>query len=153
MKRFSRFTKDGWAKHSQKRRYFRKRILDKTGGKCFYCEKPLQISEMTIDHFIPKLKGGSNTIDNFVPSCDKCNRLKGHLDPHIFMEVKDMEKHTLKAGTIIKVKGIPYQLCSDTVVYGENTVYNYPEDDTQPKFFEPHISARLVIEQLDTTKR
>ena len=83
---------------------------------------------MTIDHLIPKSKGGPSTIDNFVPSCDKCNKLKGDLDPHIFMEVKNMEKHTLKAGTIVKVKGIPYQLCADARVYGENPVYNYPED-------------------------
>ena len=142
MERFSRFTKDGWALYCQKRRFFRKRILEKTDGKCFYCEKDLQISEMTIDHLIPKSKGGPSTIDNFVPSCDKCNKLKGDLDPHIFMEVKNMEKHTLKAGTIVKVKGIPYQLCADARVYGENPVYNYPEDSKEPQ--PPHAHGMIA---------
>lgn len=32
---------------------------------------------MTIDHVIPKSRGGSNDIDNLVPCCDRCNTKKG----------------------------------------------------------------------------
>lgn len=32
---------------------------------------------MTIDHIIPKSKGGSNNLDNLDPMCEKCNTKKG----------------------------------------------------------------------------
>lgn len=32
---------------------------------------------MTIDHIIPKAKGGGNGLSNLVPMCSECNRKKG----------------------------------------------------------------------------
>ncbi len=46
-------------------------------GRCFYCTKPLTWSEKTIDHVIPRSKGGSNQVWNFVISCEPCNSNKG----------------------------------------------------------------------------
>jgi hypothetical protein len=57
------------ARHSQKRRDFKKRILKKTDGTCFHCGKALQLAEMTIGF---KAKGGPESLDNFVPSCAEC---------------------------------------------------------------------------------
>ena len=45
-------------------------------AKCFYCEKPMMLSEMTKDHVVPESKGGKKTWDNIVSSCQSCNHAK-----------------------------------------------------------------------------
>lgn len=62
-------------------------ILAKTKGTCFYCHMPLQITDydadnyLTIDHFIPLCKNGTDDIKNLVPSCRECNVTKGDMIP------------------------------------------------------------------------
>ena len=46
---------------------------------CFYCGKPLDIATRTIDHVIPRSRGGSNRKENLVPACRPCNEAKGAL--------------------------------------------------------------------------
>ena len=41
---------------------------------CAYCLKPLDKAEM--EHMKPLSRGGEHSIDNIVPSCPSCNRLK-----------------------------------------------------------------------------
>lgn len=47
------------------------------GKQCFYCRKKFPTSKLTIDHFVPLSRGGSNDISNLRLSCYKCNELKG----------------------------------------------------------------------------
>lgn len=54
----------------------RKIVLARTGGECFYCETPMT-GTWHVDHFIPRSKGGADTLGNYVPACPKCN-LKKH---------------------------------------------------------------------------
>ena len=35
------------------------------------------LSELHIDHIIPKIKGGTDTLDNLVTACAECNVGKG----------------------------------------------------------------------------
>lgn len=44
---------------------------------CFYCGKALGITTRTIDHVIPRSRGGSNRKENLVPACRPCNESKG----------------------------------------------------------------------------
>lgn len=44
---------------------------------CHYCGKKLRREQATVDHVIPKSKGGSNNSSNFVLSCAPCNTSKG----------------------------------------------------------------------------
>lgn len=46
-------------------------------GTCQYCTKRLNRSRFTIDHVIPKSKGGKTDWNNLVISCAKCNIKKG----------------------------------------------------------------------------
>lgn len=41
----------------------------------------------TIDHFIPMLNGGRNEPKNSVMACERCNGLKGSINPHSLIEV------------------------------------------------------------------
>ena len=49
--------------------------LDEYKNCCAYCGKLLG-SDMTIDHVIPIVKGGTNDIENLVPCCARCNTRK-----------------------------------------------------------------------------
>jgi 5-methylcytosine-specific restriction endonuclease McrA len=53
----------------------RLRIFDKTGGTCWHCKNPLGF-DWQADHLIPRAAGGSNALDNMVPSCPRCNHEK-----------------------------------------------------------------------------
>ena len=47
--------------------------------KCQYCGK--KNVEMTVDHIIPKSKGGADSWENLVTACVKCNNIKGNRTP------------------------------------------------------------------------
>ena len=59
------------------RRKFRQSIFESWEWKCAYCDKELDTKSATIDHIVPKYKGGHNVKSNMVCSCSKCNRSKG----------------------------------------------------------------------------
>ena len=59
------------------RRKFRQSIFESWEWKCAYCDKELDTKSATIDHIVPKYKGGHNVKANMVCSCSKCNRSKG----------------------------------------------------------------------------
>jgi 5-methylcytosine-specific restriction endonuclease McrA len=44
---------------------------------CVYCGDPLTSSNTTMDHMVPKSKGGAKNWGNIVASCDECNKKKG----------------------------------------------------------------------------
>lgn len=50
----------------------RKAVFARDGGSCQYCAAPAT----SIDHVIPKSRGGPHTWDNVVSACTRCNRLK-----------------------------------------------------------------------------
>lgn len=50
-------------------------LCKKFGNKCICCGKSNVI--LTVDHIIPLVKGGMNTIDNLQPLCKSCNSKKG----------------------------------------------------------------------------
>jgi len=48
-------------------------ILQRDGWLCHYCAGPAT----TVDHVIPRAKGGTNDEDNLVAACARCNSSKG----------------------------------------------------------------------------
>ncbi len=59
----------------------RKNILIRDKNTCQYCGKVFPPSELTIDHIIPRSKGGQTKWDNVVACCKKCNSKKGQKTP------------------------------------------------------------------------
>ena len=53
----------------------RKNIFKRDNHLCQYCGK--QVKPLTIDHIIPKKRGGKDTWENLVAACSKCNTRKG----------------------------------------------------------------------------
>jgi HNH endonuclease len=57
----------------------RTRLFAKTQGRCWYCGKtPEHQSDMTLDHVVPRAKGGGECETNFVAACGRCNGSKGN---------------------------------------------------------------------------
>jgi 5-methylcytosine-specific restriction endonuclease McrA len=54
----------------------RKNILLRDRNVCQYCETKFHASELTLDHVIPRSRGGKDTWENLVACCSKCNRKK-----------------------------------------------------------------------------
>jgi 5-methylcytosine-specific restriction endonuclease McrA len=48
---------------------------------CQYCVKKLAIKDLTIDHILPKSRGGKNSWENLTTSCKKCNQKKANRTP------------------------------------------------------------------------
>ena len=56
----------------------RTNILARDGFRCQYCLKELNYKNATLDHIIPRSKGGKASWQNLVCCCAKCNRKKGN---------------------------------------------------------------------------
>lgn len=67
-----------------KRNYYfihfsRHAIVKRDNQTCQYCFKKLTAGEVTIDHVVPKSKGGNSSFTNCVVSCNPCNNKKSDL--------------------------------------------------------------------------
>ena len=58
-------------------RLTRTNLFVRDKGHCQYCGKKLNRGRFTLDHVIPKSKGGSTDWNNLVVSCERCNIKKG----------------------------------------------------------------------------
>jgi 5-methylcytosine-specific restriction endonuclease McrA len=59
----------------------RRGVLARDGYTCQYCGAQPGKRELTIDHVVPRSKGGTKTWENLVTACGPCNRRKGDRDP------------------------------------------------------------------------
>ena len=57
----------------------RRRVLERDGYYCVYCDEDLRDAEIHMDHVIPESKGGPTSYDNLQVTCRKCNLAKGVL--------------------------------------------------------------------------
>ena len=68
------------SKANQRWRANQKRQLYKLyGGHCFYCLCEIERASEndTRDHIIPKVRGGANSLNNYVLACKPCNNERG----------------------------------------------------------------------------
>lgn len=66
-----------------------RQVWEKTHGHCHFCGDPVDFDKRgwrdgdltgywEVDHIIQKGKGGGNGVDNCLPACTRCNRLRWH---------------------------------------------------------------------------
>jgi 5-methylcytosine-specific restriction endonuclease McrA len=72
----------------QTRALSRKNILLRDRNSCQYCGVVLPAGELTLDHVIPRSRGGLSTWENLVACCHGCNRRKGNQMLH---ELEDIQ--------------------------------------------------------------
>ena len=72
----------------QTRALSRKNILLRDRNTCQYCGVVLPPGELTLDHVIPRSRGGNSTWENLVACCHGCNRRKGN---RLLHELDDMK--------------------------------------------------------------
>ena len=63
---------------TQRRKITRRAVFARDNWTCQYCGAH---SNLTVDHVIPRSKGGGSSWDNIVASCAPCNRRKGNALP------------------------------------------------------------------------
>jgi 5-methylcytosine-specific restriction endonuclease McrA len=54
----------------------RKNILRRDGHRCQYCGS--SASQLTVDHITPRSRGGTDSWENLITACVKCNNAKGN---------------------------------------------------------------------------
>lgn len=72
------------ARAEQRRRHranLRHRVWNKTGGCCWVCWRPVTFKAMTLDHVVPKSRGGVTAWINLMPAHGRCNRERGNRPP------------------------------------------------------------------------
>ena len=66
----------------------RKNILLRDRNCCQYCQVVLTAGELTLDHVVPRSRGGLSTWENLVACCHDCNRRKGNQMLHEMTEMR-----------------------------------------------------------------
>ena len=64
----------------------RRRVIERDGKCCVYCDEDLSDKEIHMDHVIAESKGGETTYNNLQVTCRKCNLAKGVLTESDFTE-------------------------------------------------------------------
>jgi len=59
----------------------RRTVLARDGYSCQYCGRQPDRSELTLDHVLPRCRGGKTSWNNLVTACKRCNGRKGNRTP------------------------------------------------------------------------
>lgn len=111
------------------RKRFRESIFEDWNWQCAYCDKELTLFNATIDHIVPKHKGGHSTRNNLACACTNCNRAKGsqgvfeYLSPsnkyyseQRVVKIKEwMEQKPLSLRISSNTEAVPY-ICHDATL-------------------------------------
>jgi CRISPR/Cas system Type II protein with McrA/HNH and RuvC-like nuclease domain len=64
---------------------YRVHLLEAQHEKCYFCDTPIAIDNIEIDHLIPVSRGGTNTYENLAGCCYFCNREKHNKTPSEYL--------------------------------------------------------------------
>jgi hypothetical protein len=62
--------------------------IERDGFRCVWCARPLQPGDRdaSLDHLVPRLKGGPAWPENELAACSSCNRARGHTAPAAWLD-------------------------------------------------------------------
>lgn len=63
-------------------KFNRRNIFARDENRCQYCGKHQPTSELSLDHVLPRSRGGESSWTNVVVACTTCNARKGGRTPH-----------------------------------------------------------------------
>jgi 5-methylcytosine-specific restriction endonuclease McrA len=55
----------------------RVRIIERDNSTCYMCKRKLPFEEVTLEHVIPRSRGGDDSEANLKVACEPCNNRKG----------------------------------------------------------------------------
>ena len=65
----------------QRVKFNRRNLFARDGNRCQYCGRRFAASDLSLDHVVPRSRGGPATWNNIVCACLKCNVKKGGRTP------------------------------------------------------------------------
>ena len=78
---------------AEAKRLWRQKIKEEWDWECAYCGSE---ENLTIDHIVPKAKGGTDFTKNCLCACHQCNQDKGHTpveDWYLSQEFFDVDRY------------------------------------------------------------
>lgn len=114
----------------------RRRVFHRDGPVCYYCGEHAD----TVDHLIPKSRGGAHTKQNLVACCSPCNSVKSHIWPAMvfkrFVSLYGRPSPKYYAGTnkarLVKMHRIwtiwQSQRYGNSIVFLNNIRRKWPDD-------------------------
>ena len=97
-------------------RWSRRGVLQRDGYRCIYCGvqpgsfqrgRLLSKRDFTVDHLIPRSRGGKNSWVNTACACPRCNNRKGDRTPHEAGMTLYWEPKTPRVGYLVASGNIP----------------------------------------------
>lgn len=76
----------------------RNAVKAKFDGRCAYCGQ--SANRLVIDHLVAVVRGGTNEIDNLMPSCFSCNNFKMSFSLEQFREELRLQVHRARAHSL-----------------------------------------------------
>lgn len=64
---------------------------------CLYCDVSLDFFSITIEHLLPRSKGGTNNIANLAAACKRCNNLRGNQDLDTWLLDQNLDRRHIHA--------------------------------------------------------
>jgi hypothetical protein len=84
---------EDWKRRCKRKRRvsprFRRIVIGRSDGRCWYCGKPVADADFEIDHIVPVARGGRSYLRNLAACCGDCNESKSDqlveewLEPHL----------------------------------------------------------------------
>ena len=67
--------------HKRQVRFSRRNVFERDSCRCQYCGERFRTQDLTLDHVLPRSRGGHSQWENVVVACYRCNRRKANRTP------------------------------------------------------------------------